>query len=125
MLQWGGDEMRGGQDTAHTCGSGELLPGFPASCDVSPAPLNPHALCSAPSGAGFTPWGTICLPGWSTASAEGASGRLLPLISSEGAQLHGSLDHMDDQGVLQWYQKLFSFSETLAKLTVQLGVDLL
>ena len=50
---------------------------------------------------------------------------LLLLISSEAAQLHGSLDHTDDQGAVQWYHKLFTFSETSAKLTVKLGVDIL
>ena len=49
---------------------------------------------------------------------------LLLLISAEGAQLRGSLDHTDDQGALQWCQNLFTLSETSAKLTVQLGIDL-
>ena len=71
----GWEERSRGQDRASTCGSGEPLPGFPASWDVSAVPLTPHGLCSAPSEAGFTPWGTICLLGWSTGSAEGASGQ--------------------------------------------------
>ena len=50
---------------------------------------------------------------------------LLLLISSEGAQLHGSRHHPAAQGALQWHQKLFTFSETSAKLTVPLGVDIL
>ena len=51
--------------------------------------------------------------------------RLLLLISSEGAQLHGSRDHTEDQGALQWNQNLLIFSETSAKLTVPLGADIL
>ena len=50
---------------------------------------------------------------------------LLLLISSEGAQLHGSRHHPAAQGALQWNQNLFIFSETSAKLTVPLGVDIL
>ena len=50
---------------------------------------------------------------------------LLLLISSEGAQLHGSRDHTEDQGALQWNQNLLTFSETSAKLTVPLGADIL
>ena len=75
MLRWGGDERSRGQHRASTCGSGEPLPGLPAACNVSLVPLTPHALCSAPSGAEFSPWGTICLLGWSTNSAGGASGK--------------------------------------------------
>ena len=50
---------------------------------------------------------------------------LLLLISSEGAQLHGSRHHPAAQGALQWNQNMFIFSEISAKLTVQLGGDIL